>query len=181
MTEKNDNEMNEEIIKKINDDGIEDPDSNESDNLRLKTEELQESILRLNADIENLRKRNLKDIENAARSSIEIVFKEILPVIDSFELGMDIDTKTEDGIETFINGQNATYQQFVSILDRFSIEVIDPKDMKFDANNHEAMSIVENDSVEPGYIVEVIQKGYRLQNRLLRPARVIVSSESKKD
>ena len=94
---------------------------------------------------------------------------------------MSIDTKTEDGIETFINGQNATYQQFVSILDRFSIEVIDPKDMKFDANNHEAMSIVENDSVEPGYIVEVIQKGYRLQNRLLRPARVIVSSESKKD
>ena len=130
MTEKNDNEMNEEIIEQINDDGIEDPDSNELDNLRLKTEELQESILRLNADIENLRKRNLKDIENAARSSIEIVFKEILPVIDSFELGMDIDTKTEDGIETFINGQNATYQQFVSILDRFSIEVIDPKDMK---------------------------------------------------
>ena len=61
---------------------------NQIDNLRLKTEELQESILRLNADIENLRKRNLKDIENAARSSIEIVFKEILPVIDSFELGM---------------------------------------------------------------------------------------------
>ena len=53
--------------------------------------------------------------------------------------------------------------------------------MKFDANNHEAMSIVENDSVEPSYIVEVIQKGYRLQNRLLRPARVIISSESKKD
>ena len=130
MTEKNDNEMNEEIIEQINDDGIEDPDSNELDNLRLKTEELQESILRLNADIENLRKRNLKDIENAARSSIEIVFKEILPVIDSFELGMGIDTKTDDGIETFINGQNATYQQFVSILDRFSIEVIDPKDMK---------------------------------------------------
>ena len=69
----------------------------------------------------------------------------------------------------------------MSMLDKFSIEEIDPKDMKFDSENHEAMSTVEDENTEPGYIVEVIQKGYRLQNRLIRPARVIVSSEKQKD
>ena len=92
-----------------------------------------------------------------------------------------IDTKTDEGIETFIAGQKATYKQFMSMLDKFSIEEIDPKDMKFDSENHEAMSTVEDENTEPGYILEVIQKGYRLQNRLLRPARVIVSSETQKD
>ena len=70
---------------------------------------------------------------------------------------------------------------FFILLDKFSIEEIDPKDMKFDSENHEAMSTVEDENTEPGYIVEVIQKGYRLQNRLLRPARVIVSSDTQKD
>ena len=151
------------------------------ENLQEKIDEQWDKILRLQAEIENLRKRNVKDIESAAKASIERVFQEIIPVIDSFEIGMTIDKETDDGIETFIAGQEATYKQFVSILDKFSIEVIDPKDMKFDSENHEAMSIVEAENIEPGYIVNVIQKGYRLQNRLLRPARVIVSAETEKD
>ena len=185
MTDNNENEVNE--ITEENSEAIhtDDAEMDESvpveENLQEKIDEQWDKILRLQAEIENLRKRNVKDIESAAKASIERVFQEIIPVIDSFEIGMTIDKEKDDGIETFIAGQEATYKQFISILDKFSIEVIDPKDMKFDSENHEAMSIVEDENTEPGYIVNVIQKGYRLQNRLLRPARVIVSSETEKD
>ena len=185
MTDNNENEVNEiteETSEVIHTDDAEMDDSVPvEENLQEKIDEQWDKILRLQAEIENLRKRNVKDIESAAKASIERVFQEIIPVIDSFEIGMTIDKEKDDGIETFIAGQEATYKQFISMLDKFSIEVIDPKDMKFDSENHEAMSIVEDEKTEPGYIVNVIQKGYRLQNRLLRPARVIVSSETEKD
>ena len=185
MADNNENELNditEETTKEIHSDDSQIDDSVTVDeNLQEKIDEHWDKILRLQAEIENLRKRNIKDIESAAKASIERVFQEIIPVIDSFEIGMTIDKEKDDGIETFIAGQEATYKQFISILDKFSIEIIDPKDMKFDSENHEAMSIVEDENTEPGYIVNVIQKGYRLQNRLLRPARVIVSSETEKD
>ena len=184
MAENNENELIEEIDQKPDENSEEaEIENSESDqqNLQEVIEQHWDKILRLQAEIENLRKRNIKDVESAAKTSIERVIQEILPVIDSFEIGMTIDTKTDEGIETFIAGQKATYKQFMSMLDKFSIEVIDPKDMKFDSENHEAMSIVEDENTKPGYIVEVIQKGYRLQNRLLRPARVIVSSETQKD
>ena len=184
MAENNENELIEEIDQKPDENSeeseIENAESDEQ-NLQEVIEQHWDKILRLQAEIENLRKRNIKDVESAAKASIERVIQEILPVIDSFEIGMTIDTKTDEGIETFIAGQKATYKQFMSMLDKFSIEIIDPKDMKFDSENHEAMSTVEDEYTEPGYIVEVIQKGYRLQNRLLRPARVIVSSERQKD
>ena len=184
MAENNENELIEEIDQEPNENSDEaEIENSESDqqNLQEVIEQHWDKILRLQAEIENLRKRNIKDVESAAKASIERVIQEMLPVIDSFEIGMTIDTKTDDGIETFIAGQKATYKQFMSMLDKFSIEVIDPKDMKFDSENHEAMSIVEDENTESGYIVEVIQKGYRLQNRLLRPAIVIVSSEKQKD
>ena len=184
MAENNENELIEEIEQKPDENSEEaEIENSESDqqNPQEVIEQHWDKILRLQAEIENLRKRNIKDVESAAKASIERVIQEILPVIDSFEIGMTIDTKTDEGIETFIAGQKATYKQFLALLDQFTIAIIDPKDMKLDSENHEAMSTVEDENTEPGYIVEVIQKGYRLQNRLLRPARVIVSSETQKD
>tara|TARA_Y100000746_G_scaffold219670_1_gene217393 strand:- start:915 stop:1475 length:561 start_codon:yes stop_codon:yes gene_type:complete len=186
MIDNNDNDINDELEnvseeENLSDDSVTHDPMHSEENLQNKIDEHWEKILRLQAEIENIRKRNVKDIESAAKASIERVFQEIIPVIDSFEIGMTIDTETDDGTETFIAGQKATYKQFMSILDKFSIEVIDPQDMKFDSENHEAMSIIHDENTKPGYIVNVIQKGYRLQNRLLRPARVIVSSETEKD
>ena len=186
MIDNNDNDINDELEnvseeENLPDDSVTDDPMHSEENLQNKIDEHWEKILRLQAEIENIRKRNVKDIESAAKASIERVFQEIIPVIDSFEIGMTIDRETDDGMETFIAGQMATYKQFMSILDKFSIEVIDPQDMKFDSENHEAMSIIHDENTKPGYIVNVIQKGYRLQNRLLRPARVIVSSETEKD
>ena len=134
----------------------------------------------MQAEIENLRKRTFKDIENASRGSIERVIQEILPVLDSFELGVKVDTSTKEGVETFIEWQTSTFKLLKSVLEKLSIETIDPKDMQYDPSFHEVIMMVEDKNVKPGYITEVIQKGYRLQQRLLRPARVIVSSDVKK-
>ena len=153
--------------------------TSEIDELKKLADENWEKVLRLQAELDNLRKRTLKDIESASKGSIERVFQEILPIMDSFELGVKVDTSTKEGVETFIEGQTATFKLFQSVLDKFLIETINPENMKYDPELHEVISMQDSDDTESGYIIEVIQKGYRLKNRLLRPARVIVSSEDK--
>ena len=153
--------------------------TSEIDELKKLADENWEKVLRLQAELENLRKRTLKDVESASKGSIERVFQEILPIMDSFELGVKVDTSTKEGIETFIEGQTATFKLFQSVLDKFLIETINPENMKYDPELHEVISMQDSDNTESGYIIEVIQKGYRLKNRLLRPARVIVSSDDK--
>ena len=140
-----------------------------------------DKVLRLQAEIENLRKRTFRDIENASRGSIERVIIEILPILDSFELGLNLKTETIEQYKTFKEGQEASMMLMNSLFNKLSIETIDPSEMRYDPELHEVISTQEDDSVEPGYIIKVIQKGYRLKERLLRPARVIVCAEKNKD
>ena len=140
-----------------------------------------DKVLRLQAEIENLRKRTFRDIENASRGSIERVIMEILPILDSFELGLSLKTETIDEYKTFKEGQEASMMLMKSLFSKLSIETIDPSEMRYDPELHEVISTQEDDSVESGYIIKVIQKGYRLRERLLRPARVIVCAEMNKD
>jgi len=139
-----------------------------------------DKVLRLQAEIENLRKRTLRDVENASRGSIERVIMEMLPILDSFELGLDLKTETIDEYKTFKEGQEASMMLMNSLFYKLSIETIDPSEMRYDPELHEVISTQEDDSVAPGYIIQVIQKGYRLKERLLRPARVIVCAEKNK-
>ena len=139
-----------------------------------------DKVLRLQAEIENLRKRTLRDVENASRGSIERVIMEMLPILDSFELGLNLKTETIDEYKTFKEGQEASMMLMNSLFYKLSIETIDPSEMRYDPELHEVISTQEDDSVEPGYIIKVIQKGYRLKERLLRPARVIVCAEKNK-
>jgi len=167
-------------IKETEEISIESKDSINIESLEKQAAENWEKVLRLQAEIDNLRKRTIKDIENTNKSSIERVFREILPVLDSFELGVLVDTSTKEGVETFIEGQNATFKLLQSVLERFSIDTLNPEHMKYDPELHEVISMQDTDQVEQGYIVQVVQKGYRLNQRLLRPARVIVASEKEK-
>ena len=139
-----------------------------------------DKVLRLQAEIENLRKRTLRDVENASRGSIERVIMEMLPILDSFELGLGLKTETMDEYKTFKEGQEASMMLMNSLFNKLSIETIDPSEMRYDPELHEVISTQEDDSVAPGYIIQVIQKGYRLKERLLRPARVIVCAEKNK-
>ena len=176
-----DDETIDPIIDQNNEEIIDETLEQNIDPLLLAQTEAKENwdkVLRLQAEIDNLRKRTFKDIENASRGSIERVIQEILPVIDSFELGLKVDTTTKEGVETFIEGQSSTFKILKSILEKLSIETINPKGMQYDASFHEVITMAENKDIKPGYIIEVIQKGYRLQQRLLRPARVIVSSDN---
>ena len=146
-----------------------------------KASENYDQMLRFQAEIENIRKRTLKDIENASRGSIERVIMELLPVLDSFDLGLDLETETIEQYKIFKEGQVATLKLITSLLEKLSIEIIDPAEMKYDPELHEVISLQEDDLAEPGYIIHVVQKGYRLRGRLLRPARVIVSAEEQEN
>ena len=146
-----------------------------------KASENYEQMLRLQAEIENIRKRTLKDIENASRGSIERVIMELLPVLDSFDLGLSLKTETIEQYKIFKEGQEATLKLITSLFEKLSIEIIDPAEMKYDPELHEVISLQEDDLIEPGYIIHVVQKGYRLRDRLLRPARVIVSAKEQEN
>ena len=146
-----------------------------------KASENYDQMLRFQAEIENIRKRTLKDIENASRGSIERVIMELLPVLDSFDLGLGLKTETIRQYKIFKEGQVATLKLITSLFEKLSIEIIDPVEMKYDPELHEVISLQEDGSVEPGYIIHVVQKGYRLKDRLLRPARVIVSVEEQEN
>ena len=177
-TENKVNDQNEEL-EPISKDDESPEETSEINGLKKLADENWEKVLRLQAELDNLRKRTLKDVESASKGSIERVFQEILPIMDSFELGVKVDTSTKEGVETFIEGQTATFKLFQSVLYKFLIETINPENMKYDPELHEVISMQDSDDIESGYIMEVIQKGYRLKNRLLRPARVIVSSDDK--
>jgi len=146
-----------------------------------KASENYDQMLRLQAEIENIRKRTLKDVENASRGSIERVIMELLPVLDSFDLGLSLKTENIEQYKIFKEGQVATLKLITSLLEKLSIEIIDPAEMKYDPELHEVISLQEDDLAEPGYIIHVVQKGYRLRGRLLRPARVIVSAEEQEN
>ena len=146
-----------------------------------KASENYDQMLRLQAEIENIRKRTLKDIENASRGSIERVIMELLPVLDSFDLGLSLKTENIEQYKIFKEGQVATLKLITSLLEKLSIEIIDPAEMKYDPELHEVISLQKDDLAEPGYIIHVVQKGYRLRDRLLRPARVIVSTEKQEN
>ena len=136
-----------------------------------------DKYLRAVAELENVRKRASRDIENARKYALENFSRELLSVSDSLELAAD----SEDlDIKSLRSGNKATLQLMISTMEQFGFEVIDPHGEPFDAEYHEAISMQPSDQVEPGSVLTVFQKGYMLNKRLLRPARVIVASDPEK-
>ena len=131
--------------------------------------------MRLAADMENLRKRTVRDVENARKYGIERFATEILTVIDSLELGLQ--AASTASLDSLREGQAATHKLLLGAAEKSGIEVIDPEGEPFDPQLHEAMTMQPSDTAEPGSVLAVVQKGYQLNNRLLRPARVVVARE----
>jgi molecular chaperone GrpE len=138
--------------------------------------ELNDKILRAAAELENLRKRHQKDLENARKYGSEGILGSLVPVRDSLDLAMQSSEKEMP--DSLKEGLEATLKLFDSCLENFGVESINPKGRIFDPNLHEAMVMQVDDSKEEGTIVEVIQKGFKLHDRVLRAARVIVSKKS---
>ena len=134
-----------------------------------------EQMLRTAAEVENIRKRAARDVEQAHRYALEKFALELLPVRDSLELAVASGGSTDAA--ALASGQEATLKLLARAFEKFSLQLIDPLGAPFDPEKHEAMVMQPSTTAEPGSVLQVIQPGYELNGRLLRPARVIVARE----
>lgn len=133
-----------------------------------------EDFLRLAAEMENLRKRSAREAASARQYAIERFAGELLSVVDSLEMGL---AAAGASAEALREGSEATLRLLVSALEKHGVGVVDPEGEPFDPQQHEAMTMQPSDTAEPGSVMTVVQKGYTLNGRLLRPARVVVAAE----
>ena len=155
------------------DDAAADPDVTVAE-LQAKADENWERYLRASAETENIRKRAGRDVQNAHKFALERFGKELLAVRDSLEFGLATEGAS---VESLLEGSTATLKLLGATMERFGIAEVDPAGEPFDPDFHEAISMQPSDNVEPGSVVSVVQKGYTLNGRLLRPAMVIVAAE----
>ena len=139
-----------------------------------KADEHWKMYLSAHAEMENLRKRAEREIQNAHKFALERFFGELLPARDSLEMGLvaatdDVDvTKLREGVEL-------TLKQLAAAMEKFGAREVDPLGARFDPSHHEAMAMLPTDQAEPNTVVQVLQKGYLLNDRLIRPAKVLVA------
>ncbi len=142
--------------------------------LQAKAAENWDRYLRAAAEAENIRKRAARDVEKARKFALENFSRELLAVVDSLEMGLAAADSAD--AESMREGSAATLKLLRTTLERFGVEQVDPEGEPFDPEFHEAMSMQPSATAEPGSVVAVIQKGYALNGRLLRPARVVVAA-----
>jgi len=127
------------------------------------------------ADLENVRKRAEKDIDSARKYSLERFINELLPIIDSLERGMSIEIGDNEFAKKMHEGIEMTHSLFINTLDKFNVKQVDPLNQPFDPAQQQAISTVEDPTQPSNTVMQVLQKGYLLNERLIRPALVIVS------
>ena len=132
-----------------------------------------EQVLRAAAEIDHIRKRAARDVEQAHRYALEKFVQELLPAVDSLEMAVATGSKADAA--SLAAGQKATLKLLQKALERFAVTIIDPQGEPFDPARHEAMAMQESPTAEPHSVLQVVQRGYELNGRLLRPARVIVA------
>jgi len=141
---------------------------------RSRADEHWDQCLRLQAEMDNLRKRTERDLANAHKFALEKFASELLPVRDSLEMGLQAAQENAD-VEKLKEGGELTLKMLTNAMEKFSIKEINPLNESFNPEYHEAMSMQEREDVAPNTVVTVVQKGYLLNDRLIRPAMVIVS------
>lgn len=134
-----------------------------------------EQLLRTKAEMDNLRRRTQKDLENAHKFALEKFVSELLPVIDSMALGLDAAKQENSTVESLQQGTELTMNMLKQVFEKFNVTEVDPQGEKFNPDHHQAMSMQENHELEPNTVMAVMQKGYLLNDRLVRPAMVMVS------
>lgn len=154
---------------------VEDTPESEIEALKAQVAEAADQVLRSQAEMQNLRRRSEKDVENAHKFALEKFAAALLPVIDNLERAQATLDPADEATKAFSEGIELTHRNFSEVLGRFNVEAIEPTGEPFDPERHEAMSMVENDDVEPNTILQVFQKGYLLNGRVIRAAMVVVS------
>jgi len=144
-----------------------------------KAEENWDKAVRTLAEMENLKRRTTKDLESAHKYGLEKFAKELLSVIDSLELGIQASTSEAPEVVSLREGSELTIKQFESVFAKFNIEAIDPQGQPFNPELHQAMTMQPSADVDANTVLNVFQKGYVLNGRLIRPAMVVVSQAVK--
>lgn len=134
-----------------------------------------EASLRAHAEIENVRRRTEQDIEKAHKFALERFSNELLPVLDNLERALAAADYENESLKPMIEGLELTLKSFIDAVAKFGIEVVDQTKVPFNPEVHQAMSLIDAEGHEPNHVVNVLQKGYTLNGRLLRPAMVMVS------
>ena len=137
-------------------------------------EDWQDKYMRVLADLENLKRRQIKEREDAVQRTRSQIFGDLLPALDAFQMGIKEVEKEESTKNIFI-GISMAYKQMEDILGEYGLEIINPEGTEFDPKFHEALSYQTNDEVEDGYILQTVRTGYKIRDKLLRPASVIIS------
>jgi molecular chaperone GrpE len=149
---------------------------NQVEELQQKLNTLGEQLLREQAEMQNVRRRAQRDVESAHKFALEKFATELLSVVDNLERAIDAIDAEDDSQKAVAEGLELTLKTFIDVLAKHNVEPVDPEGQPFDADMHQAVSMVPNGEVEPNTVINVFQKGYTLNSRLIRPAMVVVST-----
>ena len=159
-----------------------DPDDTPAEDLnealaeaRRAAQENLDRALRAQAELENVRRRVERDLQNAHKFALERFVSELLPVKDSLELGLSASTEKGASVESIAEGAGLTLRMLEQAMEKFGVTAVDPAGEPFNPEFHQAMTMRESDTAESGTVLTVVQKGYLLNERLVRPAMVIVA------
>ncbi|MFT4808887.1 MAG: molecular chaperone GrpE [Paraglaciecola sp.] len=137
--------------------------------------EQKDSVMRAIADADNARKRAQGEIDKARKFALEKFAAELLPVADNLERALQVANPEDEAIKSIVDGVEMTLKSFISTIEKFGMSVIDPQGQPFNPEKHQAMSMQENAELPPNTVLAVMQKGYEINGRLLRPAMVLVT------
>ena len=160
-------------------------DDSPTDSLEAKVAALTEQLanakddqLRVQAEMQNLRRRAERDVESAHKFGLEKIINGLLPVLDNLDRAIGAvpeESAGDDGVKALLEGVELTRKTALDVLTRFSVDVLEPFGEPFDPQFHEAMTMVSSPTAEPNSVIDVLQKGYTLNGRLLRAAMVVIA------
>lgn len=162
---------------------VQDPKDQMLENLQLEIEKLRaeladanDKMLRFRAESENIQRRSRIDVENAHKYGVERLARELVNVVDSLDRGLELHDETEhQKFEHMREGMELTHKLLLDTMDKFGIKQVDPRGNDFDPKMHEALTTQATSEMPPNKVLTVVQKGFTIQDRVLRPARVVVA------
>ena len=157
---------------------LEEQGDHQVEELQQKLSTLGEQLLREQAEMQNVRRRAQRDIESAHKYALEKFTTELLSVVDNLERAIDAIDEDDESQKSVAEGLELTLKSFSEVLAKYNVEAVEPQGQPFDADLHQAVSTVPNKDVEPNTVINVFQKGYTLNGRLIRPAMVVVSTSA---
>ena len=172
----NDRSENSDVEQSSDDVEVESSDDSIGDVLTEEIASLKEQVLRAHADAQNVRRRSEQDVEKARKFALEKFVADLLPVADNLERAIAAGDPEDETQKAVLEGVALTLKSLQDTLKKYKVEMVDPAGEPFDPQLHQAMTMVPNPDMEPNTVMDVFQKGYTLNGRLVRPAMVVVSS-----